>query len=297
MVDTGGQHRPGHIARHFRNIGAGFRRARIGNFQNLRAQLQAQARAALDQRREFRLVLFRAFTRQRIGQELDHQQHILCRKIGNALADDAGVMRVRVRMVGAQIDHQLAPRAAELAHAPRGDARREARTPVAALADIIAGRVKADQQRHVARQRRLFHHARHGADGVEQHAGRMGGEMAHNVGLDIAQHRVGHRRLRRLVGAEQLADAAALVAGDDHDRAARPADLLIAAQFGRGHFRHAAANPVIGRRSARLLLSGQADVIDFHKGRDLGNPAVAHKGGMIGMIIIACISCLIREFH
>ena len=91
---------------------------------------------------------------------------------------------------------------------------------------------------------------RHGADRIDQHAGRVAGEIAGDVGLGLAEHVVADRRLRLGVGGEQRAHAAALVAGDHHHRAVRAADLLVAAPFGGGH----AVHVILVRGRASLLL-------------------------------------------
>ena len=122
MVDAGRQHRPGHGAAHRGDRRAGLRRAGVGKLQDLRSGVEAKPRAALDQRRELRLVRGLVFAGQRVGEELDDEQQILAREVLDALADDRHVVVVGMRMVGAQIDHDLAAGAAELAHLPGVDA-------------------------------------------------------------------------------------------------------------------------------------------------------------------------------
>ena len=176
-----------------------------------------------------RLVGVGRLAGQWVGEEFDDEQHVLGGEVGDATVDDRDVVGVCVRPVGAQIDHQLAPDRAERPHPARVDSRREAREPIPFRADVIARRVKPDQHRDVARQRAIVDDPWHRADGVEQHRGRVRRQAPHDVDLHFAERRVGDLRLLGLVGGEQLADAAALVAGDDHNRAVGRANLLVAA--------------------------------------------------------------------
>ncbi len=241
MVDAGRQHRPGDRTAHRGDCRAGLRRAGVGELQHLRAGIEAEPRAALDQRRELRLVGGHVLAGQRVGEELDDEQQVLPREVLDALADDRHVVAVGVRMVGAQIDHDLAAGAAELAHLPGVDAGGKTGQIVSLGVGIVARRVEPDQQRHVARQHAVVDDARHRADRVEQHARRLACEVAHDVRLGVAQHGVAD--LCPFVGRvrENLADAAALIAGDHHDRAVPAADLLVATQFGCRQMGHAAS--------------------------------------------------------
>ena len=231
MIDARRQDRPRHARRHGMDAPAGFRRTGERHLKKLGAAIEREAHAALDQFRHHRGVGGLVLALQRVGEEFDDEEHVLAREIFDAMPEDLEVVLVRLRTVGAEIHHDLARRAAELAHLARADALGEARQAMAGRIGIVAGSVEPDEERHVARQRPILDHAGHRADRIEEHRRGMRAEILHDVRLHLAEVGIGDRLLCFRIGGEQRAHAAALVAGDRHHGTVGRAYLLEAAQL------------------------------------------------------------------
>ncbi len=103
---------------------------------------------------------------------------------------------------------------------------------------VITRGIKPNEQRYIAGKCPFINHAGNSANGVEQNAGGVGGEIARNVRLRITQHGIADLRLFLRCFRQNLANAAPLIAGNHHDRAILAANLLIAAKLSRRQFCH-----------------------------------------------------------
>ena len=133
-------------------------------------------------------------------------------------------------MIGTQVDHDLASRAAELAHLPGIDARGEAGEVVTGGSGIIARGVEPDEKRHIAGQGGLVHHTGHSTHRIKQYAGCLACQIANNVRLGVAQNGVSDLGLFFGRIRQDLADAAALIAGNHHNRTVFFTNLVVASK-------------------------------------------------------------------
>ena len=182
--------------------------------------LEAEPRAALDQLGGLCRVGLLALARQRIGQELDDEQQVLPGEVGDHRVEDGEVGLVRRRHVGAQVDHDLAAGAAELAHAAGGDALDHVGDAVALRREVRTrrrrGRSAAPSCGRSSPSSTRCGTAQNGSTST-QHAWLaryrvMSALVSPSMALVIAFCAAGS-------AVSSLPHAAALVAGDDHHRA------------------------------------------------------------------------------
>ena len=148
VVDARRQHRPGHVAREPGDRGAGLGRAR--DTESSAPWPRARGRAASRPRSARRSWPHRLpCSRPRAGRSRNSTTSSRSSRAKSATTASrvARFGLVRRRHVGAQVDHDLAAGAAELAHAAGGDALDHVRDAVALRRDVPAGGVDADEQR------------------------------------------------------------------------------------------------------------------------------------------------------